>query len=587
MLTEIHIENFAIIDRLDLDFRPGLITFTGETGAGKSIIIDAVESLLGGRADANLVRAGADRALVEGIFHLPLAARGPIEAILTREGLLEEEDSAVNRDYLTLGREIRLNGRNIARVNGRSVSASLLRELGEYLIDLHGQSDHLSLLRISSHLGLLDSYVIAADHAVAPLPVLLRAYREVYDRLQGIGREIEALRQSERDSARRADMLAFQIQEIEGARLRPTEEEELREERNRLANAEGLASLAQAALLALDEGSPESPAGTDLIGQVVHAISGLARLDPSQEPLLEQAQTAFDVLSDLSHSLHAFVEGIEFNPKRLDQVEERLGLIAGLKRKYGDSIPAILAFGEEAQRAHDAITHAGERLEELGAARESALQELGQVGEQISQQRRQAAAQISQAIEGELADLHMSGARFTVAFQQEESPQGAPLADGRRVTFHARGLERVEFMIAPNPGEGFKPLAKVASGGETSRLMLALKNVLAQADQVPTLIFDEIDQGIGGRVGGIVGQKLWNLAREHQVLCITHLPQLAAYGEQHLHVRKHVEAGRTTTRVDQLEGEARYLELAQMLGEVSEGTLRSAHDLVQSAAQHR
>jgi DNA repair protein RecN (Recombination protein N) len=575
MLIELHIENFAIIDRLDVHFDPGLVTFTGETGAGKSIIIDAVETLLGGRAESTLVRSGSQHANVEGMFTIPKAAAQPMQAILEREDLLDD------LNYLTLGREIRLNGRNIARVNGRSVSAGLLRELGEYLVDVHGQSEHLSLLRVSQHLRMLDDF--ADTDKTYPIQDQLAAYRQIYQRLQSIRQELDHLRESERDAARRTDMLTYQINEIEAARLRPGEEEQLRDERNRLANAEGLASLTQEALVAMDEGSPESPAITDLMGQVLHVLGGLTRLDASQSVLEEQAQAVSETLSELTRNLRNYLEGIEFNPKRLDQVEERLGLIHILKRKYGDSIQAVLDFGANARKELDAVAHAGERIQELEAERTSLLDQLGRVGQTLSQTRHTAAQRLAQGLEAELADLHMSGARFTVDFQKRADPEGVPLTDGSRVAYDAHGLEHIEFLIAPNPGEGFKPLAKIASGGETSRLMLALKNVLAKADQVPTLIFDEIDQGIGGRVGTVVGQKLWMLARQHQVFCITHLPQLAVFGEQHYHVQKNVQAGRTTTEVKPLHDEERLVELAQMLGGVSEGTLSSARELVQVA----
>jgi len=581
MLTELHIENFAIIDRLDMRFDPGLVTFTGETGAGKSIIIDAVETLLGGRAESTLVRSGSERANVEGVFRIPPAAQLSMQAILEREGLSDDQSCDSNLHYLTLGREIRLNGRNVARVNGRSVSAGLLRELGEYLVDVHGQSEHLSLLRVSQHLQMLDDY--AETDKDLRIHDLLADYRKVYQRLQAVGKDLESLQQSERDAARRIDMLTYQIKEIEAARLHPGEEEQLREERNRLANAEGLASLTQEALMAMDEGSPETPAITDLMGQVMRALGGLTRLDSTQSTLEEQGQAVFESLSDLASNLRSYLEGIEFNPQRLDQVEERLGLIHILKRKYGDTIQAVLDFAANARKELDSITHAGERIQELEAEQTLLLNQLGQKGQALSKKRHAAAGKLAQGLETELADLHMSGARFTVDFQQRPDPEGAPLENGDRVAFDARGLERVEFLIAPNPGEGLKPLAKIASGGETSRLMLALKNVLAQADQVPTLIFDEIDQGIGGRVGAVVGLKLWTLARQHQVFCITHLPQLAVFGEQHYHVQKHVQTGRTTTEVKRLQDEERLVELAQMLGGVSDGTLSSARELVQAA----
>jgi DNA repair protein RecN (Recombination protein N) len=583
MLLELRIENFAIIDHLELAFAPGLIAFTGETGAGKSIIIDAVEILLGGRADSNMIRAGADRAMVEGLVRIPTASRLQVQAILEREGLLDEAPgeaengrSGEAQDSVSLGREIRRSGRSVARLNGRSVSVSLLSEIGEYLVDVHGQSEHLSLLRVRQHLNLLDSFAGVDDQ--------LSGYGETYRRLQTVRRELAEIHRAESDAARRADMLTYQINEIDAARLQTGEEEELKEERNRLANAEGLAKLTQEALQILDEGDLEAPSITDLLGQLVHAVNALARIDPTQGPLGEQAGAIEENLAELSHSLRNYQETVEFNPKRLDQVEERLNLISQLKRKYGNSIPAVLAFGEEARQMLDAITHAGERLEELEAEEGTLLSRLGTQGQVLSNDRRRAAEKLARAVEQELADLHMAGAQFQVDFQQRNDPEGVPLESGARVAFDATGLERVEFLVAPNPGEGLKPLAKIASGGETSRLMLALKNVLARADQVPILIFDEIDQGIGGRVGAIVGRKLWNLARQHQVLCITHLPQLAAFGEQHYRVQKQVLDGRTHTVVEPVQGEVRLLELAQMMGEISEGTRRSAEELLKSVA---
>jgi len=568
MLVELHIENFAIIDRLDLQLGPGLVIFTGETGAGKSILIDAVETLLGGRADSTLVRSETDRASVEGTFRIDSTIRSVFHEILQREDMLDDPD------FLTLGREIRLNGRSIARVNGRVVSASLLRELGEYLVDVHGQSEHLSLLRVSQHQQLLDRF--------ADISSLSSAYQQTYHALRALRQELASLRQSEQEAARQIDMLNYQIQEIEVAHLRDGEEAELREERNRLANAEELASQTQTALLALDEGTPESPATTDLFGQVVSALNSLARLDPALAEQAELGQSLFDSLSELSRNLRAYLDEIEFNPRRLDQVEERLALIHSLKRKYGDSVPAVIEFSRKARTQLDAITHAGERIAELEQRETGLLSQLGKQGEELSEKRRQQSAILGKALEAELENLQMSQARFQVDFQQRDDPNGVILSDGRRVAFDAHGLEKLEFLIAPNPGEGMKPLAKIASGGETSRLMLALKNVLASADQVPTLIFDEIDQGIGGRVGTVVGQKLWRLARHHQVLCVTHLPQLAAFGEYHFHVEKNIHAGRTTTQVRKLEGDTRLEELAQMFGGVSQGTLQSARELLQS-----
>jgi DNA repair protein RecN (Recombination protein N) len=568
MLTELRIRNLAIIESLELHFGPGLIVLTGETGAGKSIILDALEMLLGARADATIIRQGADFTLVEGVFRIDERVRPAIHAILEREGLLEDEN------YLTLGREVRREGRNIARVNGRSVNLGLLKELGSYLIDIHGQSEHLSLLNPRAHIQLLDRY--------ADLEKPLQAYRQAYRNLQALRQELEELRRMQADAERRTEMLRFQLEEIEAARLKPGEDEELRRERNRLANAEALAESAQQALSLLDEGLPDAPSALDLLGQAGRLLERLAHLDPSQATLSQNLLTIEETLSDVTRALRTYLENIEFNPRRLEQVEERLDLIQRLTRKYGGSIEAVLKRAGQIREELERIETVSERLEGLQKQEASLLEELARQALALSQARERAAQALSQNIEAELNDLRMSQARFSVAFQTRTHPQGLPVR-GEHLSFDSNGIDQVEFLIAPNPGEGFKPLVKIASGGETARLMLALKNVLARADEIPILVFDEIDQGIGGRVGLTVGQKLWSLARHHQVFCVTHLPQLAAFGDQHFRVQKIIQGERTYTQVEELEGEQRLLELSQMLGEIGEGTLRSAHELLQLA----
>ncbi|MEP0805798.1 MAG: DNA repair protein RecN [Chloroflexota bacterium] len=571
MLTELHIQNFAIIDKLDLRFGPGLIILTGETGAGKSIILDAVVMLIGGKADTTYVRTDSDAALVEGVFQLKGPEREAVHEILKREELMDDPD------YVTLSREIRKEGRSVARVNGRTVAVSLLKEIGALVVDIHGQAEHLSLLDSRAHLGLLDRY--------AEIARPLSEYRQTYHSLLNLRRELNELRKAQADADRRIEMLTYQVEEIESARLKPGEDEELRKERDRLANAESLAQNAQEALAILDEGSPDMPAASDLIGQAAQALGALAKLDPAQSELANQAEVLLDTLSEIVHSLRNYLDEIEFNPKRLDEVEERLDLLHSLKRKYGGSIPAVIAYGQDARKQLETITGAAERIEELELQEAKLLDALAKQGSLLSDKRKSAAEAMSRGIEAELNDLRMSAAKFRVDFQTKPDPNGIPLGNGDRVAFDQNGFDKVEFLIAPNPGEGLKPLVKIASGGETSRLMLGLKNVLARADEVPSLIFDEIDQGIGGRVGMTVGQKLWNLSRSHQVFCVTHLPQLAVFGDEHYQVQKLVQGNRTLTRVERLDGEARLLELSQMLGEVGEGTLRSAHELMQVARQ--
>ena len=569
MLTELHIQNFAIIDKLDLRFGSGLIILTGETGAGKSIILDAVVMLIGGKADTTFVRTDSDAALVEGVFQLNGPEKEAVHDVLNREELMDDPN------YVVLGREIRKGGRSVARVNGRTVSVSLLKEIGALVVDIHGQAEHLSLLDPRAHLGLLDRYAGVAKP--------LSDYRHTYHALSDLRHELSELRKAQADSDRRLEMLTYQAEEIEDARLKPGEEETLRQERDRLANAEALAQNAQEALALLDEGSPETPAATDLVGQAAQAIAAFAKLDSGQKDLSDQAELLLDTISDVIHSLRGYLDEIEFNPDRLNDVEERLDLIRSLTRKYGGDIPAVIAYGEDARKQLETITGAADRIVELELKEAKLLNELAKQGGILSDKRKSASTTMGKGIETELGDLRMSSAKFGVDFQTRPDKNGIPMDNGERIAFDENGFDKVEFLIAPNPGEGLKPLAKIASGGETSRLMLGLKNVLAQADEVPSLIFDEIDQGIGGRVGMVVGQKLWNLSRTHQVFCVTHLPQLAVFGDEHYQVQKLVKNDRTLTRVELLKDDSRLLELSQMLGEVGEGTLRSAHELLQVA----
>ena len=571
MLTELHIQNFAIIDKLDLRFDSGLIILTGETGAGKSIILDAVVMLIGGKADTTFVRTDSDAAFVEAVFQLTGPEKEAVHFILNREELMDDPN------YVVLMREVRKEGRSVARINGRTVNVGLLKELGALLIDIHGQAEHLSLLDPRAHLGLLDRY--------AEVGQPLGDYRQTYHTLLNLRRELTDLRKAQSDSERRIEMLTYQAEEIESAGLKAGEDEELRKERDRLANAESLAQNAQEALAVLDEGSPETPAATDLIGQAAQALAALAKIDAGQSELANQAELMLDTISDVIHNLRDYLEEIEFNPKRLDDVEERLDLIHSLTRKYGGNISAVLTYGADARKQLETITGAADRINELEMQEAKLLEKLSKQGTALSEKRKSASLEMGKGIESELNDLKMQSARFNVDFQTKPDLNGIPMQDGKRIAFDQNGFDRVEFLIAPNPGEGLKPLAKIASGGETSRLMLGLKNILAKADEVPSLIFDEIDQGIGGRVGMVVGHKLWNLSRTHQVFCVTHLPQLAVFGDQHYQVQKLVDNGRTLTKVDKLEGEPRLLELSQMLGEVGEGTLRSAHELLQIARQ--
>ncbi len=578
MLIELTIVNFAIIEELRLRFSPGFNVFTGETGAGKSIIIDAVSALLGGRVGSNEVRAGADGALVEGLFLLEPHVQAALEPLLRENGLEGDGD-----ETLILAREIRAAGRTVARVNGRAVTVSLLQEIGEYLVDIHGQSEHLSLLRTREHLNLLDGY--------AGLEALRRQVAARAHALRQVRQELAALLRDERELAHRADLLAYQVDEIAAARLQVDEEDELLQERTRLANAERIAALITEATQALYEGQEDQMAASDLLGSVERSLTELARIDASLAPYQQTAEALAAQVEELARDLRVYLEAIEFNPARLQTVEERLDLIYHLKRKYGDSIADVLAFAERAASELEAITHSEERVEELRAREDALLHEIGALAAELSQRRREAAERLAAAIEVELDDLQMAHTRFAASFEQTDDPEGAFVGE-RRLAFDATGVDRVEFLISPNPGEPLKPLARIASGGETSRLMLALKTVLSHADKTPTLIFDEIDQGIGGRVGGVVGRKLWGLTTSeavtssgHQVLCITHLPQLAGFGDIHFQVHKQMSEKRTTTQVQPIADEARVEELAHMLGAFTESTRQSAREILEQVAR--
>lgn len=576
MLAELTIQDFAIIDQVRLSFKPGLNVLTGETGAGKSIIVDAVSLLLGGRGSADFVRAGADRAFVEGVLRLDAESQSQVNPLLAQDEL-EGDDPAI----LLLAREIRSNGRNTCRINGRAVSLKMLQGVGELLVDIHGQSEHLSLMRVREHVDLLDRY--------GDLWALREDFANRVRQIRRVRSDLAALRRDERELARRIDLLTYQVNEIDSARLDPDEEEELGRERTRLANAEQLSQLSAEAFQALYEGSEEQASAVDLLQAAARALAGLARLDPSVAALQEAANAVNYQVEDLAESIRDYRDQVEYNPRRLMQVEERLALLRSLQRKYGDSLADVLAFGERARAELAAIENSAERIEELEAEEQSLLLEIARVGQSLSEKRRAAGEHLAAGIEAELEELNMPGARFGVDLTRREDSDGVPV-DGRSVAFDLTGLDRVEFLVAPNPGEPLKPLVRIASGGETARLMLALKTVLAHADRTPTLIFDEIDSGIGGRVGAVVGRKLWGLtaandatARRHQVLCVTHLPQLASYGDLHLHVRKQVVGERTITAVQRLEGDEREREMAEMMGAVTEVALATARELLASS----
>ncbi len=598
MLAEIDITNFAIIDHLHLQFHRGFNVLTGETGAGKSIIIDAVGTLLGGRAQSEFLRAGADKTRVEGAFTLDAAARENIFPILDEIGIEHEDES------LIIAREINREGRNLCRVNGHAVTLHVLQRIGENLIDIHGQSEHISLLRVRTHVDFLDRFGNLWEQraAVAERVKQLRAVRS----------ELKSLQTDEREIARRVDRLTYVVDEIMTANLQLGEEDALKQERELLGNAEVRANLADHAYRSLYGAGEDEKGAIDLLSDALQAVAGLEKLDPSVKALREEAEGAAAQADDLARALRNYRDGVDHDPARLQQIDERLDLIYRLKRKYGDTIEEILKYGENAATELAGISHSEERIKELTVRQAQLLKEISALAIDLSRARRAAGEQLAQGIETQLQDLGMAKAKFGVALDRADDATGVEDAEGgRRVAFDTTGIDRVEFMVSPNPGEPLKPLAKIASGGETSRLMLAMKSVLAVADNTPTLIFDEIDQGIGGRTGGIVGNKLWALtptalqrdgyaassrskdekksgesflrdaaSPQHQVICITHLPQIAAYGDAHFNIRKAVVEERTVTQVRELKEKERVDELAQMLGTETATTRQNAEELL-------
>ena len=584
MLRLLSINNFATIEQLDIELAPGFSALTGETGAGKSIIVDALSLLLGGRADADTVRSGARQSRVEGIFLLDLDTAEKIRVALN------EYEIDVDDEEMVVAREINLDGRNTCRVNGRIVPLRLLSTLGQHLADIHGQNQHLSLLRVREHLDILDRY--------GGLLQLRARVAEKVHQLTQVRQELDRLRKGGEERARRVDFLRYQAEEISAANLHPGEDEGLALERDRVANAERIISLSDHAYGALYGSFDRQESVIDLFGLVSTDLSQLERLDPSLSQNLELVNALMSQVEELARSLRSYRDGIEYSPDRLHEIQVRLDLINSLKRKYGSTIGEILAFGETASRDLENLDHTEERMEGL-LSREMGLErEAGILAEQLSEARQQAAGRLAEAIQEEVAGLALGHAQVIVDVHQSESEDGVPVGtvvpapdstpgshgqSERRLAFNGTGIDSVEFLISLNPGEPPRPLSRIVSGGEASRLMLAIKTILSTADQVPMLVFDEIDAGIGGRVGSVLGQKLWGLSGSHQVLCVTHLPQIASYADWHAKVTKLGSDERTVTSVEDLDGEARVKELSQMLGSDSGATRTSALEMLQQA----
>lgn len=548
MLRELHIRNFALIEQLELSFYSGFSVLTGETGAGKSIIIDALGLLIGGRASSEMIRTGADSAEVEGSFLVPHIIRPQ----LGQWGV--EVD-----DELIISREIYRNGRNKCRLNGRLATVGQLSEIGPYLVEIVGQHDSQNLMNPQSHLSLLDAFG-GVEHMN-----LVRQTEELYQQWHEIRAEKNRLQRDERERNRRIDLLKYQIEEIEMAQLQQGEEEALSNESGRLANMDRIRQSAQMAFAILNEnvGNQESVMRQLNIGEA--ELLKASGLDETLEPLVRMYSDSVLAMEEVSRELRDYIEGLPDDPERLNEIQTRLDLIENLKRKYGANIDEILQYSVQAQSELEDLENSKVRFDQLEEESAVLNEQWMKEAKRLSVSRREIAEALEKRIEAELADLNMTNTQFVVSFMElEEIPQ-------------RQGLEAVEFMIAPNLGEDLKPLAKIASGGELSRLMLAVKAILVEADQTPTVIFDEIDAGIGGRTALNLAQKLRSLSENCQVLCVTHLPVIASYGTNHYSVQKKTMDKRTTVEVDKLSPETRIAELTRMLGGTSDETTTSEH----------
>ncbi|MHB9146069.1 MAG: DNA repair protein RecN [Symbiobacteriia bacterium] len=563
MLVEIYMESFALVDKLRLHLVAGFNVLTGETGAGKSIVIDAVELVLGGRASADYVRSGAERALVEAAFDVSGLPR--VAAALGELGFETEGDT------LVLSREVHRTGRSASRINGRPATLSMVRELSRHLLDLHGQHEHQSLLLVERHRDLLDLF--------GGQPVLdhLTAVRRLTDDLSGVDRELAELGGDQRDRARHLDLLAFQIGEIDAAALRPEEEEELASSRRLLANAERLAQAGETAYTALYESASGQEAAVDLVGRAGAALADAARLDPTLAGLLDLLQSARVHLEEAARELASYRDRLEFNPERLAEIEKRLDLITALKRKYGDSLVEVLAFRESSQAELERLESAAERRESLAKRRTDLLASYRKAASGLHEARVKAAVALGKAVVAELKALHMDHAGFEAAVTLQMA--------GEELAVHAGGADQVEFLFSANPGEPLRSLVKVASGGELSRVALALKVALSRVDQVPSLIFDEIDTGVSGRTAAAIGAKMAEAATSRQVICVTHHPQIAAQADQHVLVKKQESGGRAVTTLKLLNEASRVDELARMLGgnTITAVTIELARELLTSS----
>ena len=565
MLRELHIKNFSIIDDARIEFQEGFNVITGETGSGKSIIINALSLALGERASADFVRSGEKEAVVEVYFdiHRQLIHPATLQSL--------DDNGISTDDGLILKRIITLQGRSRAYVNGSMVNVQVLADISRNIIDVHGQYEHQSLLSPDNQLDLLDSYggLMPDRHEVSRL----------YESQRALQQQINSLLRKEKERAQRIDMLKFQINEIERAQLHPGEEEGLQEEIRVLGNAGRLAELAAKAYDSLYASDMSCILNLSVI---LNDLKEIARIDDRASDALKSLEEALPLLEETSYFLRDYKDDIDFSPGRLEEIQERLELIKSMKRKYDSDMQGILDYREKAVIEHEELQHSEEKLGLLQEERLTMKDRLTKAARHLSEKRKILAKKIESKVETELSALSMSGSRFFIHIRQDE---GDDTADGCKST--ETGIDHIEFLVAPNVGEELKPVSKTASGGELSRIMLALKGIMAKGDNIPVLIFDEIDAGIGGKAAETVGHKLNNLASSHQIISITHLAQIASYAKSHLKIEKKVQNKRTFVDIKTIEQDERIQEVARMLsGKNTTASLKHAKEMLRKSGSH-
>ena len=562
MIKEIRIRNFAIIENLVVSFKKGLNVLTGETGAGKSIIIDALNLLLGGRADTDSIRSGESTAFVEGIFEVI----DPTTLDLIRESGIEIEEGE-----LLIKRQVSNSGKNRCLLNDSPVTVSTLAKIGDRLVDLHGQHDHQTLLHPEVHVDLLDLHGKSTD--------LRNDFLQNFTEYQAQSKKLESMKMDEQERIQKEEFLSFQLREIDEAGLSKEEEEEIKAESNKLKHAEKIrAGLEKSqSLLTDNQGSI-----VENLGQVLKELEAIHDVDPSLSETVERSRSAYYELEEVVESLRSYNQSLEFNPNRLEEIEDRLAEINGLKRKYGADIAEILKRRDQIAEELEQLASNDENMKELEEKLKQQEKVISKLAIQLAEKRETTAKKITKSIEKELKELSMVNVRFGVRFDYPPSPDGFILFRKEKMNATPTGLGTLEFLFSPNPGEEMRPLVKIASGGEVSRLMLALKSILSDQDNIPVMIFDEVDSGIGGRVAEKVGIKLKKVANNKQVFCITHSPQIAGLASSHFRIEKQIKEKRTRSSIRQLEHEERVEELARMSsGEtITDASLEHAREML-------